>query len=43
MSIKVTIFKQTYPKFLKAGRMRRQNSHEIDLLDNTLANENKVW
>ena len=27
MSIKVTFFKQTYPKFLKAGRMRRQKSH----------------
>ena len=43
MSIEVTIFKQTYPKFSKAGRMRRQKSHKIDLFDNTLANENEVW
>ena len=42
MSIKVTIFKQRYPKFLKAGRMRRQKSHWIHLFDNILANENKV-
>ena len=43
MSIKVTIFKQTYPKFLKAGRMRRQKTQYIDLFDNILANVNEVW
>ena len=43
MSIKVTTFKQTYPKFSKAGRMRRQKSHLVDLFDSILANENEVW
>ena len=42
ISIKVTIFKQMYPKFLKAGRMRRQKSHWIGLFDNISANENEV-
>ena len=43
MSIKVTIFKQTYPKFSQVRQMRRQKSHLINLFDNILANENEVW
>ena len=43
MLIKVTIFKQTYPKFSKTGQMRRQKSHYINLFDNILANEKEAW